>query len=170
MLDHRKNDSRDASSISLTRCVEPAARSAGSYSDAVQERRAHENAGDTGFDTGLEVSLFLARLSEELERRREILGIDGAAKRALRERREDPFGARRLVGLRLRLADENPLAARSRAHAGRVVRPYDARGLESRQTRRIVGFLRGAQRRLPNVLLDGRTLDPGEADFVRAPR
>ena len=55
MLLHRKNDSRDASSRSLTRYVEPAGTPAGSDFDPEQELRADEQPPERQLDAGLEV-------------------------------------------------------------------------------------------------------------------
>ena len=77
MLLHRKNDRRDASSMSLI-AVDGAgrARSAGSCFDAIDEPRRDEHAGQRLLDARLEVAV-LAPLAIERHQRVDLGGVTG---------------------------------------------------------------------------------------------
>ena len=97
MLLQRKNDSREASSTSLTGCAAPARTPAAIALDAIEERRAGEDARHTGADSGVEGAVAFARLLVERHRRFDIGRVDRTAIRASREVGEDLLGASGLV-------------------------------------------------------------------------
>ncbi len=98
MLLQRKNDSRDASSTSLTGCAAPARTPTAIALDAIEERRAGEDARHTDTDSGVEVAVAVARLLVERHRRFDVGRVDRTTVRASREVGEDLLGARGLVG------------------------------------------------------------------------
>ena len=93
--------------------------------------------------------------------------VDGTAKRAARQRRDDLSRTSGLIGRRLRMANENAIAARRVADAGDIVGAFDDSELEPRHARWIVNLERRAQSRLPGILLGRGSLAPREGHLVR---
>ena len=91
MLLHRKNDSRDASSMSLHRMRSARLHACRILLDAIEERRAGENAREPGANASVEVALRVARLPVELHRRLDVFGVHRPAIGAAREVGEDPL-------------------------------------------------------------------------------
>jgi hypothetical protein len=144
--------------------------SAGITFDAVEERRAGDDPGDTRADAGIEIPATLARLTIELHRGVNVGRRDDAPIRAAREVRQNFGRAGRYVGAASRLADENLLAARRRADAGDLVRTFDHHRFQPGQAGDQMDFLAVATRGLPDVLAFERPLAPRVADFVLARR
>src|SRR4030095_239056 len=81
--------------------------------DAIEERRAGENARESGSNASVEVTLRVARLLVELHRRRDVLGIHRPAIRAAREVGEDLLRTGRFIRGRSPPADEHLVAGRT---------------------------------------------------------
>ena len=93
--------------------------------DAEQEIRVDQEPADGELDPGLEAAILLAAVIEKREQGVDVLFAGGAAIGTIGQLRDDPLGARRLLRLSRRLADENAAAAGRVARTGRVVRADD---------------------------------------------
>ena len=121
MLLHRKNDSREASSRSLTRYGVRAASVGGSCSTRKTNLGSRACAAARAGCRCRRCPC--CGLVVELEQRLEVAVVDRPPVRAPRQRREDAARTRLLVRGRRRLADEDPAAARRVAWRRGVERP-----------------------------------------------
>ena len=149
MLLHRKNDSREASSRSLTRCGRARLESA-VFLDAEHERRAGEDATQRQLDAGVEGPLLPPCLVER-EHARHVRLRHRPTERAARERRDDLRRARLFLAATRRAAGEDALAARRLAGARRIERTGDGQRFDVRPAGRIVGA-GGAAKERPQPL------------------
>src|SRR5690606_40440229 len=95
-----------------------------------QEERADQYARQGRVNALIEAAARLAFLLVERHYRRDVLFGDGPTERTLRQRRDDPLRARRLVRFRFRATNEDPRAARRFADAGHAERAFDDAHLE----------------------------------------
>ena len=117
MLLHRKNDSRDASAMSLSRYGPEADRRIDL--DAIQEVEIDQQPLDRGPDPGIEVAALAPRTAEGGDERLDVASVDRTAVGAARKRPENPRRTPWLVGSDRRAAREDRAAARRVADCGR---------------------------------------------------
>src|SRR5690606_9796857 len=101
---------------------------------AVDEFRVRQHTLERRLNPRLEVAVLPAPLVEAHQRADVFLGVE-AAVRPARERRDDAFGARRLVRLARRLADEDAVTRRRALGLTRVERALDADAADVRVER-----------------------------------
>ena len=174
MLLHRKNDSRAASSCSLTRYGAPGAAPVRVPLAPEQEVGAHQHAAEGHLDARVEVAA-LASQMEETQQHVEVAVVERPPERPASQPPEDLTGAGRFLRTRRRgggrrAADEDGAAAGGVAAAGDVVRPPQLDAADARIEGLVARVLVARHRvvRPAHAFQHRRLIDEGHREPVRA--